>query len=138
MNDVTQISATKAWRVLNDEPGAMLIDVRTRPEWTLVGVPDLSSLGRGPVFIEWQSFPTMDQNSEFGAELKAAGAEPDTPLLFLCRSGNRSEAAALMMAAGGHARCYNIAAGFEGELDPSGHRGTVNGWKVAGLPWIQG
>ncbi len=136
--DVTQVSPAEAWRVLNDEPDAMLIDVRTRPEWMLVGVPDLSTLGRGPAFIEWQSFPTMNQNPEFATEMEATGAAPDTPLLFLCRSGNRSDAAARMMAASGHTRCYNVAEGFEGELDPSGHRGTVNGWKVAGLPWTQG
>lgn len=138
MSEVTQVSAAEAWRVLGDEPGAMLVDVRTRPEWMLVGVPDLSELGREPAFVEWQSFPTMAQNTDFAAELEAAGAAPETPLLFMCRSGNRSEAAARMMAARGYARCYNISDGFEGELDPTRHRGTINGWKVAGLSWAQG
>ena len=138
MSEVTQVSAAEAWRVLGDEPGAMLVDVRTRPEWMLVGVPDLSELGREPAFVEWQSFPTMAQNTDFAAEIEAAGAAPETPLLFLCRSGNRSEAAARMMAARGYARCYNISDGFEGELDPTRHRGAVNGWKVAGLSWAQG
>ena len=138
MSEVTQVSAAEAWRVLGDEPSAMLVDVRTRPEWMLVGVPDLSELGREPAFVEWQSFPTMAQNTDFAAELEAAGAAPETPLLFMCRSGNRSEAAARMMAARGYARCYNISDGFEGELDPARHRGTINGWKVAGLSWAQG
>ena len=138
MSDVTQVSAAEAWRVLDDEPEAMVIDVRTRPEWMLVGVPDLSQLGREPVFIEWQSFPTMAQNADFAAEVEAAGAATDMPLLFLCRSGNRSDAAARMMAARGYARCYNIRDGFEGDHDPAGHRGSVNGWKVADLPWTQG
>ena len=138
MSEVTQVSAAEAWRVLGDEPGAKLVDVRTRPEWMLVGVPDLSELGREPAFVEWQSFPTMAQNTDFAAELEAAGAAPETPLLFMCRSGNRSEAAARMMAARGYARCYNISDGFEGELDPTRHRGTINGWKVAGLSWAQG
>ena len=138
MSEVRQVSAAEAWRVLGDEPGAMLVDVRTRPEWMLVGVPDLSELGREPAFVEWQSFPTMAQNADFAAEIEAAGAAPETPLLFLCRSGNRSEAAARMMAARGYARCYNISDGFEGELDPTRHRGAVNGWKVAGLSWAQG
>lgn len=138
MSEVTQVSAAEAWRVLGDDPGAMLVDVRTRPEWMLVGVPDLSELGREPALVEWQSFPTMAQNTDFAAELQAAGAAPETPILFMCRSGNRSEAAARMMAARGYARCYNISDGFEGELDPTRHRGTVNGWKVAGLSWAQG
>lgn len=138
MSDVTQVPSAEAWRVLDDEPGAMLVDVRTRPEWALVGVPDLSAIGREPTFIEWQSFPTMAQNPEFAAALEAAGAERETPLLFLCRSGSRSDAAARLMAASGYTRCYNVSDGFEGDRDSTGHRATVNGWKVAGLAWTQG
>ena len=80
----------------------------------------------------------MAQNPEFPAGLEAAGAESGTPLLFMCRSGNRSDAAARMMAGRGYTRCFNVGGGFEGERDASGHRGTVSGWKVAGLPWTQG
>ena len=138
MNEVTQVSAAEAWRVLDGDPGAMLIDVRTRPEWTFVGVPDLSELAREPAFIEWQRFPAMAENPDFAAELEAAGAKPETPLLFMCRSGARSGAAARMMAARGYTRCHNIADGFEGDLDPSRHRGAAAGWKAAGLPWTQG
>jgi len=59
-------------------------------------------------------------------------------VLFLCRSGARSRAAAMAATAAGYARAYNVAEGFEGDLDAEGHRGRVNGWKVAGLPWRQG
>ena len=38
----------------------------------------------------------------------------------------------------GFTACYNIASGFEGDSDPTRHRGTVSGWKVDGLPWVQG
>ena len=138
MNDVTQVTAAEAWSVLGDEAGAMLVDVRTRAEWTFVGVPVLSDHAREPVFIEWQRFPTMAENPDFATELEAAGATPDTPLLFICRSGARSGAAALLMAARGHTRCYNISDGFEGDLDPSRHRSVVGGWRAAGLPWSQG
>ena len=27
--------------------------------------------------------------------------------------------------------------GFEGDKDGTGHRGTLGGWKAAGLPWVQ-
>ena len=37
----------------------------------------------------------------------------------------------------GYTACYNVADGFEGELDEHNHRNSVNGWKVAGLPWWQ-
>ena len=41
------------------------------------------------------------------------------------------------MTAEGYARCYNVAGGFEGDRNGDGHRGSSNGWKAAGLPWLQ-
>jgi len=58
-------------------------------------------------------------------------------LLFLCRSGVRSRAAAIAMTAAGYSRAYNIAQGFEGDPDAERHRGNKNGWKASGLPWKQ-
>ena len=37
----------------------------------------------------------------------------------------------------GFANCYNISEGFEGDKDEHGRRGSVGGWKAAGLPWMQ-
>jgi hypothetical protein len=31
----------------------------------------------------------------------------------------------------------NVLHGFEGDLDDSDHRSTVNGWRFDGLPWGQ-
>jgi rhodanese-related sulfurtransferase len=131
------LSVQEAWKLLADDDSAVLVDVRTRPEWLFVGIPDLSGLGREPVFCEWQSFPTMQINSEFAAQLRATGVGEDSPILFLCRSGQRSKSAAIMMTGQGFARCYNVAGGFEGPKDNDRHRGTVGGWKAAGLPWVQ-
>ena len=131
------LSVQEAWKLLTDDDSAVLVDVRTRPEWLFVGVPDLSGLGRDPVFCEWQSFPTMQINSEFAAQLRATGVGEDSPILFLCRSGQRSKSAAIAMTGQGFARCYNVAGGFEGPPDGARHRGKVGGWKAAGLPWIQ-
>ncbi|MBX9634424.1 MAG: rhodanese-like domain-containing protein, partial [Magnetospirillum sp.] len=64
--------------------------------------------------------------------------QPGDTLLFLCRSGVRSKAAAELMTQLGYAASYNILDGFEGALDPTRHRGTTAGWKVSGLPWAQG
>ena len=129
-----------AWALLKDEPDAQLVDVRTRAEWAFIGVPDLKVLAREALLIEWQSFPSMELNRSFVAELgRALPDQPgqDRPLLFLCRSGARSRAAAIAAAGAGFTRAYNIAGGFEGDLDPNGHRGRQNGWKAAGLPWRQ-
>ena len=131
------LSATDAWALLQHEPKAFLIDVRTAPEWSFVGVADLSALGKKPVLVPWQTFPTMDVNPSFEAELAQAGVAKDAPVVFMCRSGGRSKAAAVAMTTRGFQRCYNLADGFEGPLDGARHRGTAGGWKAAGLPWAQ-
>lgn len=116
--------------------------MRTAAEWNFVGIPDLSSLGREPVLVEWQPYPSMAINPAFAeqlsARLEAAGAGRDAPLLFLCRSGARSASAAAAMTRAGYARAHNIAGGFEGAKDANGHRGRIEGWKFDGLPWVQG
>jgi rhodanese-related sulfurtransferase len=131
----------QAWAVLTKESGAALVDVRTTAEWTFVGGPDLSGIGAAFLREEWQSYPSMQVNPEFVEKLDQAlrdrGSGPDRPVFFLCRSGARSAAAAAVMTAAGYARCYNVAGGFEGNRDALGHRGTTEGWKVAGLPWMQ-
>jgi rhodanese-related sulfurtransferase len=69
--------------------------------------------------------------------LKAAGATTETPIAFICRSGARSQAAAIAMTAKGFTKCFNVAGGFEGDVDAERHRGGTNGWKAEGLPWVQ-
>jgi rhodanese-related sulfurtransferase len=132
------ITPTEAWEILNARPEAVLIDVRTPAEWTYVGLPDLSAVGKEPLLVPWVLFPNMTINPDFGAEVESAVADHDAPLLFLCRSGARSRAAAIAMTAHGYRSCYNVASGFEGDPDPQRHRGTVSGWKVEDLPWVQG
>jgi len=125
-----------AWDLLADEPDAVLVDVRTRAEWQWVGGADLSELGKPVVGIEWVS-SDGEPNQRFVEQLGEAGVGPDTPVLFLCRSGHRSAAAARTATAAGLGPAYNVTGGFEGDPDARGHRGTVNGWKVAGLAWRQ-
>ena len=131
----------EAWRILSSEPGAALVDVRTAPEWTFVGLPDLTATKAPLLRVEWQRYPSNEINPDFvatvDAALKRAGSSPDAPILFLCRSGARSAAAAAAMTTAGYSRCYNVAGGFEGRRDESGHRGSVEGWKAAHLPWVQ-
>jgi rhodanese-related sulfurtransferase len=128
------------WETLTSSPRSQLVDVRTRAEWTYVGIPDLASVGKRPVLVEWQTFPDQTVDPRFAerlaGELKALGVGPDDDLFFICRSGSRSRAAAEAMAAAGY-RAYNVGGGFEGPLDDERHRGSVVGWKAAGLPWQQ-
>ncbi len=131
------ISVDEAWRRLGDETSAVLVDVRTAAEWNFVGAPDLSGIGKQIIRVSWQTLPKMEQNPAFVEEVRAQASDSDASLLFLCRSGARSKAAAIAMTAAGYSQCFNVAGGFEGDLDGDLHRGVTGGWKAAGLPWSQ-
>jgi rhodanese-related sulfurtransferase len=131
------VTPSIAWKILSENKDAVLIDVRTRAEWNYVGLPELASVGKKPALLEWQVFPSMQPNPEFVSTLGSAIADKDTPLLFLCRSGVRSAAAARAMTAAGYSTCLNVADGFEGPMDAQGKRGSEAGWKASGLPWRQ-
>jgi rhodanese-related sulfurtransferase len=112
------------------QSGAALVDVRTQPELVYVGkVP-------GSVAVEWQTYPGNRPNPGFLDQL-AAAVPKDQPVMFLCRSGARSHAAAEAATRAGWRECYNILEGFEGDKDAQQHRNTVGGWRKAGLPWTQ-
>ncbi len=126
------ITPAEAHALLVALPEARLVDVRTRPEWDYVGrVP-------GSQLIEWNTYPGGMRNAGFLDALQSAVADRDTPVLFLCRSGQRSDSAARAAAAAGYTRAFNVVEGFEGDKDKEGHRSSVGGWRKAGLPWIQG
>lgn len=140
---VSELHPRAAWDLLKTQPDTVLVDVRSKPEWGFVGKPDLSSLGRSALFVEWASFPGMSANTRFVEEVLAEleGSCPPA-MLFLCRSGVRSLGAADAMKTaflerGQTVDCINVTEGFEGDLDGQSKRGTFNGWKVRGLPWVQ-
>ena len=134
---VENVTPKQAWEALRANPDAQLVDVRTDPEWTFVGVPDLSDADKQPVLIPWQMYPAMQVNAQFVDQMRQAGFMPGHHIYFLCRSGARSTAAAQAMQAAGYPNVYNVAEGFEGPPDQRGHRGTVAGWKAESLPWRQ-
>jgi len=136
-NYAGDLSATDTYRLLADDPAAVLVDVRTHAEWAYVGLPDLSALGKKVVTVQWSTYPDGASNAAFLDELAAADVTPDQPVLFLCRSGVRSVAAATAATAVGYTRAYNVLDGFEGAPDAAGHRGGTGGWKAEGLPWRQ-
>jgi rhodanese-related sulfurtransferase len=139
---IDSVSVEQTWERLKRDANSVLIDVRTGAEWAYVGLPDLSSIGKRPVLVEWQGFPDNRVNEAFVSRvdeaLSAIGANKDSELFFICRSGSRSLSAARAMAAAGYSRCRNVVDGFEGPLDPNRHRGRLAGWKAKGLPWVQG
>lgn len=137
MSYAGDVTPDVAWQMLHDNPRAVLVDVRTDAEWAYVGLPDLGAIKRNVVRVSWQLFPSGQVNLRFVAEVTAKDIQPDQTILFLCRSGARSKAAAIAMTAAGFKSCFNVAEGFEGDRDGSGHRGMVGGWKARELPWGQ-
>jgi rhodanese-related sulfurtransferase len=139
---IAAVTVEEAWARLKADAAAVLIDVRTIAEWAYVGLPELSALGKRPVLVEWQGFPDDRLNAAFvervAEALQPLGADQNSELLFICRSGQRSLKAAQAMAAAGYRRCRNVVDGFEGPLDSDRHRGRLKGWKAMGLPWTQG
>lgn len=132
MSYLGDVTSRQAYEALRGDTDAVLVDVRTRPEWQFVGVPVVDRIH----FVEWTTYPDGSPNPHFLDELAQAGVSADTSLFFICRSGQRSAAAAHAATAAGYRHAYNISDGFEGPPDGSGQR-RVSGWKNHGLPWRQ-
>jgi len=122
----------EAHALMQQVSSSKLVDVRTQAEWDYVGhVPE-------SVLIEWNTYPSGERNSGFLEQLQTQVARSDAPVMFMCRSGARSHHAAQAATQAGYSNSYNVLEGFEGDKDANGHRNTVGGWRVAGLPWVQG
>ncbi len=131
------VTPREAWDMLESKDGSVLVDVRTNAEWAYVGLPDLSSLNKDCHLASWVLFPDMSPNPAFLSRLAEIQPDKSKPVLFLCRSGVRSIAAAIAATSAGYQQCYNILEGFEGNHDHLGHRGSVGGWKFHNLDWKQ-
>jgi len=124
------LTPAEAWEVLQNAPGARLVDVRTRAELDWVGrVP-------GAVEIEWMLYPGNTPNPAFAQQLRRA-VDPESLVMFMCRSGVRSDKATRLAAELGYGEAYNVLEGFEGDRDANGQRNRIGGWRHAGLPWTQ-
>lgn len=127
------VTPQEAYALLQADPNAKLIDVRTNAERDWVGrvaVPEPQH-----AWVQWNLYPGGNQNPDFLAQLQEV-ADKNNVLLFLCRSGVRSRHAAKLATEHGFANAFDILEGFEGDKDTQGHRKTVAGWCKAGLPWI--
>lgn len=135
---VEDIGPKAAWKILESDANAVLLDVRSKVEFDYVGHPP------GALNIPWKEAPDWKVDPRFVEKVRAALAqrgssrpEGESNILAMCRSGARSRAAAEALAAAGFVHVTNIAEGFEGDLDEQRHRGNRNGWRFHGLPWEQ-
>lgn len=123
------ISPTQAWTWFQTGE-AMIVDVRTKEELHFVGqVP-------GSLHVAWATGTAMNRNPRFVKELEAK-LQKQQKILLLCRSGKRSAEAAEAATKAGFTQVYNIAQGFEGDLNAQQQRGALGGWRYANLPWQQ-
>ena len=122
---------------MNENPEAVLIDVRTRAEHKYVGFPDNS------ILIPWLDEPDLESDPDTFYEsvldaLSDRSDVMDTELILICRSGFRSNEALKCLQSKGFSCVSHVASGFEGDLDENDHRGNLNGWRNDGMSWSQG
>lgn len=123
------ISPHDAW-ILVGQGLAHLVDVRSAEELKFVGhVPDT-------LHVPWATGLSLTRNPRFVRDLEKKVGR-DEVIVFLCRSGNRSAAAAQEATKAGYKNAFNILEGFEGERNERQQRGEVGGWRRWGLPWAQ-
>jgi rhodanese-related sulfurtransferase len=139
LQEVRTVSPQEAWDIMQKDPRTVMIDVRSDMEFLFVGHPV------GAIHIPWIDYPDWRLNPDFVTEVRKlilggiCHEEPNTgvPVLLICRSGKRSLEAGNLLLKEGFCDVYNVAEGFEGELDEEHHRSTRGGWRYHGLPWEQ-
>jgi rhodanese-related sulfurtransferase len=120
----------EAFEFLQANPEAVFIDVRSEMEHMFVGHP------RSSILIPWVDGPDWEIDPNFVAHVRKA-ASVNRPIVLICRSGRRSADAGEALEKAGLKEVYNVAHGFEGDLDDTHHRNSHNGWRFDGLPWAQ-
>ena len=121
----------EAAELLEIAPGARIVDVRSRAELDLVGIIPQA------VHVEFRHFPGWTLNPHFLTQLRQS-TDPEGLTMFISRNGVRSHQATLAAKEAGWRESYNVAEGFEGDVNKTtSRRNEINGWKVRGLPWLQ-
>lgn len=131
MSNINQLPPKQAYKALQANPDAILLDVRDPVEYSFVGHPV------GAVNVPFKIAPSMTSNPDFLPQVRELVSGPDVHIYLLCRSGQRSMAAAELLAQAGFTHLTNIEEGFEGGIDSDRHRSTLNGWRFHKLPWQQ-
>lgn len=133
------LTPQQAWDLMQEDPRAVLVDIRATMEYLFVGHPV------GAVHIPWIDEPDWTVNPHFVTEVRKlllGGAVCDidegcAPVILICRSGKRSKEAGRALIEAGFSRVFHIDEGFEGDLDEHHHRSSRGGWRFRGLPWEQ-
>lgn len=139
------LSAKETYEMVVANPKKVLfVDVRTPAETQFVGIADPVNLNIPYMLDDYSSWDCkknrfqMNPNSAFATKIADAmathGLKKSDPVILMCRSGDRSAAAANLLTNAGYTNVYSVYDGFEGDMSKEGRR-SVNGWKNANLPW---
>ena len=136
---IKEINSTEAYSILQKLENAVLIDVRSTMEYEYVGHPV------NAIHVPIKEPPGWEIRVDFINNIKSELTKKfpniqnlsEIHILLLCRSGKRSEQAALILESEGYKNTINITDGFEGDKDANGHRSVINGWRFNKLPWKQ-
>ena len=134
--EVKTVTPVEAWDMMKGNQRVVMIDVRSSMEYLFVGH------ARGRVHVPWIDAPSWTVNPNFVTEVRKVMLggigigehTDDAPVLLICRSGKRSLEAGKLLMKNGFTGVYNVAEGFEGELDEQHRRSTLGGWRYHGLP----
>jgi rhodanese-related sulfurtransferase len=138
-NSLGEVSPIEAFKMIENDPRTVLVDIRSSMEYLFVGHPV------GAVHVAWIDEPDWDVNPDFVREIRklmlgglaTAGQQQTAPVILICRSGKRSKEAGDLLVKEGLKNIYHVDEGFEGERDEHHHRSSVGGWRFHGLPWEQ-
>ncbi|MEJ2212515.1 MAG: rhodanese-like domain-containing protein [Gammaproteobacteria bacterium] len=138
-NSLGEVSPIEAFKMIENDPRTVLVDIRSSMEYLFVGHPV------GAVHVAWIDEPDWDVNPDFVREIRklmlgglaTAGQQQTAPVILICRSGKRSKEAGDLLVREGLKNIYHVDEGFEGERDEHHHRSSVGGWRFHGLPWEQ-
>ena len=122
----------EAWAFLQQHPDALFVDVRMEIESLYVGRPP------GVENIPWYEYPDLTPDpAQFVKAVEREAGSKERPVVLICRSGKRTVDAGQVLEDAGFTDVAHVVHGFEGELDESFRRSTLNGWRHDGLPWEQ-
>ena len=114
--DLFNIKALDAFELLSKNIDSYLIDTRSDLEWKTTGIPDLSSINKETILINWG--PILDKSffEQYKKFLIIRFNQNDS-LFFICRSGSRSLMAAQFAVKFGFKNSFNIYDGFYNDND---------------------